>query len=93
MTLGIALVASLGVVTYGLLARDSSQLTVLTAGAYIVGIVFALLALAGAWAAYQRGRQGQSGRALIYALLGGVTALLAAGSFAGAILLTLTLDS
>ena len=93
VTLAIALIASIGVVTYGLVARDATQIPVLTAGTYIIGIVFALLALAGAWAAYRRGQAGESGRALMYAMMGGVTALLAAGAFAGAIVLTLTLDS
>jgi len=93
VTLGIALLVSAGVVGYGLLVRDATQMPVLTAGTFIIGIVFALLALAGAWAAYRRAQEGSGGRALIYAVLGGVAALLAAGSFAGAIILTLTLDS
>ena len=88
--LTIALIASIGVVAYGLLARDATQIPVLTAGTYIIGVVFALLALAGAWAAYRRGQAGQSGRALIYAVLGGAAALLAAGSLASAIILTLS---
>lgn len=93
VTLGIALVVSLGVVGYGLVARDATQLPVLTAGEFISGIVFALLALAGAWASYSRSREGSAGRALVYAVLGGIAALLAAASLAAAIILTLTLDS
>jgi hypothetical protein len=93
VTLGIALIASIGVVGYGLLARDATQIPVLTAGTYILGIVFALLALAGAWAAYRRAQAGESGRSLLYAMLGGVAALLAAGSFAAAVILTLTVGS
>lgn len=89
--LSIALIASSLVVGYGLLARDATQMPVLTAGEFISGIVFAMLALAGAWAAFSRARDGDSGRALVYALLGGVSALIAAGSFAAAIILTLTL--
>ena len=93
VTLAIALAVSVGVVGYGLLVRDATQMPVLTAGTYIVGIVFALLALAGAWAAFSRAREGSGGRALMYAVMGGVAALLAAGAIAGAIILTLTLDS
>lgn len=93
VTLAIALLVSLGVVGYGLVARDATQLPVLTAGEFISGIVFALLALAGAWASYSRSRDGSSGRAVVYAVLGGIAALLAAGSLAAAIILTLTLDS
>jgi hypothetical protein len=92
VTLGIALLVSLAVVGYGLVARDATQLPVLTAGEFISGIVFALLALAGAWAAYSRSREGSPGRALVYAVMGGVAALLAAGSLAFAIILALTLD-
>ena len=92
VVLGIALVASLAVVVYGLLARDATQLPMLTAGEFISGIVFALLALAGAWAAYSRSREGSTGRALVYAVMGGFAALLAAGSLAFAIILALTLD-
>ena len=91
VTLTIALLASIGVVTYGLVARDATQIPVLTAGTYIIGIVFALLALAGAWAAYSRSREGSTGRALVYAVMGGISALLAAASLAFAIILTLTL--
>jgi hypothetical protein len=92
VTLAIALLVSLAVVAYGLLARDATQLPMLTAGEFISGIVFALLALAGAWAAYSRSREGSTGRALVYAVMGGIAALLAAGSLAFAIILTLTLD-
>jgi hypothetical protein len=93
VVLGIALLASLGVVVYGLLARDATQLPMLTAGEFISGIVFALLALAGAWAAYSRSREGSTGRALMYAVMGGFAALLAAASLASAVILTLTLSS
>jgi hypothetical protein len=89
--LSIALIASSLVVGYGLLARDATQLPVLTAGEFISGIVFVMLALAGAWGAFSRARDGESGRALVYALLGGMSALIAAGSLAAATILTLTL--
>jgi type VI protein secretion system component VasF len=93
VTLGIALLVSLGVVGYGLVARDATQLPVLIAGEFISGIVFALLALAGAWASYSRSREGSAGRAFVYAVLGGIAALLAAASLALALILTRTLDS
>ena len=92
VTLGIALIGCLGLVTYGLVARDATQIPVLTAGEFVTGIVFALLALAGAWAAFSRARGGQSGRALLYAILGGVAALLSAGAFAGAVIQALILN-
>ncbi len=92
VVLTIALVAAALVVAYGLVARDATQIPVLTAGVFLLGLVFILLALAGAWAAYSRARDGESARALGYALLGGLAALLAAGSFASATILTLTLQ-
>ncbi len=72
VTLAIALVGRPGVVVYGLIVRDSTQMPMLTAGEFISGIVFDLLALAGAWAAFSRARDGESGQALVYAVLGGI---------------------
>jgi len=91
VTLAIALIGSMLVVAYGLIARDATQIPVLTAGEFITGIVFGLLALAGAWAAFSRARGGESGKALLYAMLGGIAALLAAGAFAGAVIQALIL--
>ncbi len=89
--LGIALIVSIGVVAYGLIVRDASQMPALVVGAFISGIVFILLALAGAWAAFSRARDGEGFRSLMYALLGGICVLLGAGALASATILTLTL--
>jgi hypothetical protein len=88
-TLGIALCGALAVQVYGLIVRDSTQMPVLTAAEVINGVVFVALALAGAYAAYRQAAGGLAGRALLYALLGGVAALVAAGSFAAAVILAL----
>lgn len=88
-TLGIALLGSLAIVAYGLSARDASQIPVLTAGVAISSMVFGLLALAGARAAFRQAADGRSGRAFVYALLGGAAALFAAGSMAAAVILAL----
>jgi hypothetical protein len=92
VTLTIALAGALAVVAYGLIARDATQVPMLTAGEFMTGVVFGLLALAGAWAAFSRARDGESGRALLYAVLGGVAALMAAGAFAAATIQTLILS-
>ena len=92
VTLAIALAGALAVVAYGLIARDATQIPMLTAGEFMTGITFALLALAGAWAAFSRARDGESGRALLYAVLGGVAALLAASAFAAATIQALILS-
>ena len=89
--LGLAVLGSIAVVGYGLLARDETQLPMMTAGVFVSGLTFVLLALAGAWAAYSRARDGSAGSALVYAFLGGIAALLAAAFFATAIVLLLTL--
>ncbi len=88
--LALALVGAGAVVAYGLVARDQTQLPVLTAGLYVSGVVFALLALAGAWAAFSQARDGSGLRALVYSLLGGATALVSAVCFALGAILTLT---
>jgi hypothetical protein len=88
-TLGIALLGSLLIVGYGVSVRDANQIPVLTAGMAISGVVFGLLALAGAFAVYRQAADGRSGRALVYAILGGAAALLAAGFMAAAIILAL----
>jgi len=88
-TLGIALCGALIVQIYGLTVRDSTQMPVLTAAEVINGAVFVALALGGAYAAYRQAVGGRAGQALLYALLGGVAALVAAGSFAAAVILAL----
>jgi predicted histidine transporter YuiF (NhaC family) len=88
-TLGIALCGALIVQIYGLTVRDSTQMPVLTAAEVINGAVFVALAIAGAYAAYRQGTGGRARQALLYALLGGVAALVAAGSFAAAVILAL----
>ena len=89
VTLALALLGSLAMIGYGLFARDDTQLRVLTAGGFVAGIVLALLAVAGAYAAYRRAAARQEGRAFAYALLGGLAAVLAALAFASASILAM----
>jgi subtilisin family serine protease len=88
-SLGIALCGGLIVLAYGLTVRDSTQMAVLTSAEVINGVIFAALAIAGAYAAYRQAADDRGGRALAYALLGGVAALVAAGAFAAAVILAL----
>jgi hypothetical protein len=88
-TFGIALCGALIVQIYGFTVRDATQMPFLTAAEVINGAVFVALALAGAYAAYRQAVGGRAGQALLYALLGGVAALVAAGSFAAAVILAL----
>lgn len=89
VTLGIALGGSALFILYGVIVRDPAQIPLLSAGFAVFGIVFTTLALAGAIETYRVARDGQGARAFGLALLGGVAALIAAGSFAIAAVLAL----
>ncbi len=88
-TLGVAIGGSALFVLYGIFARDATQIPMLSAGFAVLGIVFSALALAGAMATYRSARDGEGGRAFGLALLGGLAALVAAGSLATAAVLAL----
>jgi len=90
-TLGIGLFIAFVVVGYGFEIRDASQLPILTAGELISAIVFGALAAAGAYAAYRHAAEGRTGRALVYALFGGIAAVIAAASLAAAVILGLVI--
>ncbi len=89
VTLAIALGGSTVFILYGLVARDATQIPTLCAGFAVYGIVFAALALAGAVGTYRTAQTGDAARSFTLALLGGIAALIAAGSFALAIVLAL----
>jgi hypothetical protein len=85
----VALVGSLAYLAYALTVRDASQIPMLASGAAVLGVVFVGLAFAGALATYRAGADGRSGTAFRNAILGGVAAMIAAGCFAGAVVLAL----
>ncbi len=87
--IGIALVGSIGYLVYSLTVRDTNQIPLLASGAAILGIVFAALAVLGAWRAYGAGRDGSGGRAVLAAVLGGLAALVSFAAFATAAVLAL----
>ncbi len=87
--LGIAVLGSLLYLLYALTVRDASQIPLLSSGAAVLGLAFAGLAVAGAIGAYRAAMADQSGRAFASALLGGVAAVMAFGSFAAAAVLAL----
>lgn len=89
VTLAIALGGSTLFILYGLVARDASQIPTLCAGFAVYGIVFAALAFAGAIGTYRSARMGDAARSFTLALLGGIAAVAAAGSFGLAIVLAL----
>ena len=89
VTLGVALVGSGAFLLYALTVREATQIPMLSAGAGVLGIVFAALAVAGVISTYRAARIGESGRAFAMALLGGVAALIAFGCLSGAVILAL----
>lgn len=69
--------------------RDSSQIPMVTTGFAVLGLAFAALSVGSAirmWQVWQEGRQGQT---LLLAALGGISGMLALGSFAGTLVLSL----
>jgi hypothetical protein len=89
VTLAIALIGSAAFLVYAISVRDATQIPMLSSGAFVLGIVFTALALAGVVATYRAGREGSGGRALFSAVLGGVAAMIAFGCFGGAVILAL----
>jgi hypothetical protein len=87
VTLAVALMGSIGFVVFATTVRDTSQIALLAAGAFVLGIVFSALAAAGAVGTYRAASEGSSGRAFAMALLGGIAGVIAFGCFAGALIL------
>lgn len=87
VTLAIALVGSVGFLLYAITVRDTSQIPMLAAGAFVLGLVFAALALGGAISTYRAASWGAGGRAFAMALVGGLAAVIAFGCFSGALIL------
>jgi hypothetical protein len=83
----IALIASLAYLLYAVTVRDASQIPLLASGAVVLGLVFAAIAFVGGRAAWRSSVGGHDARAFGHALVGGVAALVAAGCFAGAVIL------
>ena len=79
-----------GVIIYAILVdRGRTQIPILVSGLTVVGVSLLVLALVGARGATGAGRVGHAGKALVFALAGGVCALGAAGSLGSAVVLAL----
>lgn len=83
----VALIGSLAYLFYAVTVRDASQIPLLASGAVVLGIVFAAIAFVGGRAAWRSSVRRRDARAFGHALVGGVSALIAAGCFAGAVIL------
>jgi hypothetical protein len=89
VTLGIALVGSGAFIVYAITVRDASQIPMLAAGALVLGLVFASLAVAGLVTTYRTASEGRGGAAFANAVLGGIAAVIAFGCFAVTVILAL----
>lgn len=85
----VALIGTLAYLVFAITVRDPSQIPMLASGAAVLGIVFTALAVSGAVSTYRAGADGRGGRAFAFAILGGIAAMIAAGCFAGAVVLAL----
>ena len=83
----IALIGSVLYLVYAVTVRDASQIPLLASGAVVLGLVFAAIAFVGGRAAWRSSVNGRDARAFGHSLLGGIAALVAAGCFAGALIL------
>ena len=87
--LTIALIGSVVFVLYSISVRDKTAVPLLATGSLVLGIVFALLAVAGATGAISAARSQREGLAFAKALLGGVAGMIAFAWFAVATVLAL----
>lgn len=87
--IAIALVGSIAYALFAITVRDSSQIPLLVSGAVVLGIVFTALAVYAARGVWRAGLDARNGRALLLGVVGGIAAIIAAGCFAGAIILSL----
>jgi hypothetical protein len=87
--LGIALGGALVLFGVAVLRRDELQVPLLTTAFFVLGLVFAAVAVAGAVGTYRAAADFRSGQALVLAIVGGLFAVAACGAFAAALVLAL----
>jgi hypothetical protein len=88
--LTIAAVGSWGFLAWQLASR-TAPISLLTASAVVTGLVYVAVTIVCTIATYRAGYEGRTGRAFLLAFIGGISAIVAALSFAGALVLFLTL--
>jgi hypothetical protein len=87
--LAIALIGSLVFFLFTITVREASQIPMLAASLVVLGLVFAAIAIVGGRATWRSSVGGRDARAFAHALVGGISALVAAGCFSGAVILFL----
>ena len=84
VTLTVALLGSLAFMAYAVTVRDELQVPLLASGSAVLGLVFAALAITGAMGTLSAAREERGRDAMLYALGGGIAAVIASGAFAAA---------
>jgi hypothetical protein len=87
VTLVAALLGGLAFLAYAVLIRDQLQVPLMATGFAVVGIVFGVMAVIALLAVVRAGREGRDGTAVMTALFGGVIAVAALMSIAGALIM------
>ena len=88
--LTIAAVGSSGFLVWQLASR-TAPISVLTSSAVVTGLVYVAVTIVCTFATYRAGSEGRTGRAFLLAFIGGISAIVAALSFAGGLVLFLAL--
>ena len=88
--LTIAAVGSWGFLAWQLASR-TAPISVLTSSAVVTGLVYVAVTIVCTVATYRAGSEGRTGRAFLLAFIGGIAAIVAALSFASALVLFLAL--
>ena len=88
--LTIAAVGSWGFLAWQLASR-TAPISLLTASAVVTGLVYVAVTIVCTIATCRAGYEGRTGRAFLLAFIGGISAIVAALSFAGALVLFLAL--
>jgi hypothetical protein len=89
----LALIGSLAYLAYAvLLVRDTSAIPMLASGAFILGIVFVVLGIAGAMGMNRAGRERRDRDALLLAIGAGIAMVIGLFCFAGGAVLALVLQ-
>lgn len=85
----IALLGGLGFLAYAVLVRDQLQVPLMASGFAVIGLVFAAMAVLALVSVVRAGRAGRDGTAVMTALFGGLIAVAALMSLAGAVIMSL----
>ena len=88
--LSILSIGSLAFLAFALTSH-TTPVPVLLSSAVVTGLAFAVDATVASFMTWRAGQNGEGGKALLLALIGGMSAVVAAGAFAGTLILALLL--